>query len=100
LPKREPKIPRRIGRGLREKLKEVGPHSRGSKLLRRGGSKMISKEDMLMQAHFFVPEVKEEEEEELSHVLRVVKTATKPWIVQRGRWTEEMLTLQRRRGMT
>jgi hypothetical protein len=41
-----------------------------------------------------------EVEEELSHVLRVVKTDTKPLIVQRGRWTEEKLTSQRRRGVT
>jgi hypothetical protein len=46
--KREHRSPRRIGKGLREELKEVEPHSRGSKILSRGGNKMISKEDMLM----------------------------------------------------
>jgi hypothetical protein len=60
---------------------------------------MISKEDMLMPTHFLVPEVEEEVEEELSHVSRVVKTATKPWTVQRGKWTEEKLTSLRRRGV-
>jgi hypothetical protein len=80
--------PRRIGRGLRVELREVEPRSRGSKILSRGDSKMISKEDMLMQIHFLVPEVEEEAEEELSHVSRVVRTDTKPWTVQRGRWTE------------
>jgi hypothetical protein len=50
---------------------------------------MISKEDMLMQIHFLVPEVEEEAEEELSHVSHVVKTDIKPWTVQRGKWTEE-----------
>jgi hypothetical protein len=48
LPKRKFKSPRRSGKDLREKMKEVEPHSKGSKLLSRGGTKMISKEDMLM----------------------------------------------------
>jgi hypothetical protein len=39
--------PKKIGRGLRVKLKEVEPHSRGRKFLSRGGNKMISREDML-----------------------------------------------------
>jgi hypothetical protein len=60
---------------------------------------MISKEDMLMPIHFLVPEVEEEVEEELSHVLHVGKTDTKPWTVQRGKWTEEKLTSLRRRGV-
>jgi hypothetical protein len=100
LPKRKLKSPRRSGRGLREKLKEVEPYSRGSKFLSRGDSKMISREDMLMPAHFLVPEVEVEVEEELSRVLHVVKTTTKLWTIQRGRWTEEKLTSLRRRGVT
>jgi hypothetical protein len=80
-----------------EELREVEPHSRDGKILSRGGSKMISKEDMLMPIHFLVPEVEEEVEEELSHVSHVVKTVIKPWTVQRGRWTEEKLTSLRRR---
>ena len=51
---------------------------------------------MLMPTLFPVPEAEEEAEEELSHVLRVVKTDTKPWTVQTGRWTEEKLTSPRR----
>ena len=97
--KSEHRSPRRIGRGLREKLKEVENHSRGSKFLSQGGSKMISKEDMLTPTHFLVLEVEEEAEEELSHVSRVVKMVIKPWIVQREKWTEEELTSLRRRGV-
>jgi hypothetical protein len=48
---------------------------------------------------FLVPEVEEEAEEELSHVLHVEKTDTKPLTVQTGRWTEEKLTSLRRRGV-
>jgi hypothetical protein len=99
LPKKELKSPRRIGRGLMEELKEVGPHSRGSKLLSQGDSKQVSKAITLMPTHFLAPEVEEEAEEELSHVSRVGKTDTRPLTVQRGRWTEEMLMLLRRRGV-
>ena len=103
---REHKIPRRIGRGLRVKLRKVEPHSRGShklnrdnKILSRGGDKIISKEDMLIGIPFLIPEVEEEAVEESSHVLHVGKTDTKLWTVQRGRWTEEKLTSLRRRGV-
>jgi hypothetical protein len=88
-----------LEKDLRVELKEVEPHSRGSKILSRGGNKMISKEDMLMQIHFLVPEVEEEVEEESSHVLHVGKMDTKLWTVQRGRWMEETLTSLRRRGV-
>jgi hypothetical protein len=44
-------------------------------------------------------EVEEEAEEELSHVSHVERMDTKPWIVQTGKWTEEKLTLLRRRGV-
>jgi hypothetical protein len=98
--KRKHRNPRRIGRDLREKLKEVEPHSRGSKILSRGDSKMISKVDMLTGKHFLVPEVEAEVEEELSHVSRVVRMATKPLTVQIGKWTEEKHTSLRRRGAT
>ena len=90
--RREHRSPRRIGRYPRVKLNKVVPHCRDihkrdgdRKFLSRGGSKRISREDMLMPTHFLVPEAEEEAEEELSHVLRVVKTDTKPWIVQTGR---------------
>ena len=100
MPKNELKNPRRSGRSLREKMKEVEPHNRGSNMLSREGSKMISKEDMLTPIHFLVPEVEEEVEEELSHVSRVVKTVIKSWTVQRGGWTEVKLTsLRRSRGV-
>jgi hypothetical protein len=100
LPKKEFRSPRRIGEDLREKLKEVEPRSRGSKILSRGDSDRISKEIMLMQIHFLVPEVEAEVEEELSHVSHVVKMDIRPWTIQRGRWTEEMLTsLKRSRGV-
>jgi hypothetical protein len=66
----------------------------------QGGSKRISGEDMLMPTHFLVPEAEEEAEEELSHASHVVKTDTKPWTIQIGRWTEEILTSLRRRGRT
>ena len=98
--KSEHRIPKRIGKSLKEELKEVEPHSRGSRILSRGGSDRISKGITLMPIHFLVPEVEEEAEEESSHALHVEKTVTKPWIVQRERWTEETLTLLRHRGVT
>jgi hypothetical protein len=98
--RREHRSPKRIGKNLRVELKEVEPHSKGSKILSRGGRQRISKEDMLTPTHFLVPEVEEEAEEESSHVLHVVKTATKPLTVQTGRWTGEMLTSLRRRDVT
>jgi hypothetical protein len=85
LPKRKFRNPRRIGRGLRGKLRGVEPHSRGGKILSRGGSKLISKKIMLMPIPFLVPEVEEEAEEELSCVLRVENMVTNPLTVQRGR---------------
>jgi hypothetical protein len=42
---------------------------------------MISKKIMLMPIHFLIPEVEEGVEEELSRVLYVVKTDTKPLTV-------------------
>jgi hypothetical protein len=99
LPKKEFRSPRRIGRDLGVKLKELEPHIRGINTLSRGGSKMINKEIMLMQTHLLVPEVEEEVEEESSHVLHVEKTDTRPLTIQTGSWTEENLTSQRRRGV-
>jgi hypothetical protein len=102
--RREHRSPRRIGKSLRVELNRGGTSQQRQpqmeKILSRGGNKMISREDMLMQIHFLVPEVEEEAEEELSHVLHVVKTVIKPLTVQRGRWTEEKLTsLRRSRGV-
>ena len=104
--RKEHRSPKRIGKNLRVELKEVVPHSRGShklykgnEILSRGGSRIIIKEDMLMQIHFLVPEVEEEAVEESSHVLHVGKMDTRPLNIQRGRWTEEKLTSLRRRGV-
>jgi hypothetical protein len=97
---REHKSPKRIGKSLRVKLKEVEPPSRDNKILSRGDNRRVSREDMLMPTPFLIPEVEAEVEEELSRVSHVVKMGTKPWTVQRGRWTEEKLTsLRRSRGV-
>jgi hypothetical protein len=61
---------------------------------------MISREDMLMPTHFLVPEVDEEDVEELSHVLHVEKTDINSLTVQTGKWMEEKLMSLRRRGVT
>jgi hypothetical protein len=101
LPKKEFRSPRRIGGDLREKMREVEPHRRGSRMLSRGGSQMISKvADMLMPTPFLVLEVKEEAEEESSHVSHVGRTDIKPLTAQIGKGIEEILTSLRRRGMT
>jgi hypothetical protein len=81
------------------KAERGGTSQQRQQILSRGGSKMISKEDMLTRIHFLVPEVEAEVEEELSHVLHVVKTDTKPLTVQTGKWTEEKLTSLRRRSV-
>ena len=91
MPKKNFRSTRRIGRDLRVKLKEVEPHSRGSK--------MISKEIMLTLTHFLVPEVEEEAAEELSHVSHVERMGTSHSSVQRRRKMEEKLTSLKRRGM-
>ena len=96
MPKNELRSPKRNGRNLRVRLREVEPHSKESHRLSRGDSKIISEEIMLMQAPFLIPEVEVEVEGESSHVLHVENTDTKPWIVQTERWTEEKLTSQRR----
>jgi hypothetical protein len=97
--KSEHRSPRRIGKSLKEELKEVEPHSRGSRILSRGGSDRISKEITLMPTLFLVPGVEEEAVGESSHVSHVVKMVTKQWTVQRGKWTEETLMLLRHRGV-
>jgi hypothetical protein len=91
--------PRRNGRNLRVRLREVEPHSRGSNMLSRGDSIQSRVAVMLMPTLFLVPEVEEEAEEESSHVLHVERMDTKPLTVQTGKWTEEKLTSLRRRGV-
>jgi hypothetical protein len=63
LPRRNIRSPRRNGRNLRVRLKEVEPH-RGSHMLSQRGQQMISEVIMLMQTLFLVLEVEVEEEVE------------------------------------
>ena len=63
MPKRNTRRPRRNGRNLRVRLREVEPHSKGH-MLNKEDSKMISEEIMLMQTLFLVLEVEVEGEEE------------------------------------
>jgi hypothetical protein len=98
LPRREFRSPRRNGKDLRVRLKEVEPHSRGSHMLSREDRKMISEEIMLMQTLFLVLEVEVEEEEELSHVSHVRRMGTSHSSVQRRRRIQENLTSLNRRG--
>jgi hypothetical protein len=58
--------------------------NKGSNMLSRGGSIQSRVADMLTPMQFLVPEVEEEAEEELSHVLHVEKMDIKPWTVQTG----------------
>jgi hypothetical protein len=63
LPKINTRSPRRNGRNLKEKLKEVEPHREGH-MLNNEDRKMNREEDMLIIIGFLVPEVEEEEEVE------------------------------------
>jgi hypothetical protein len=63
LPKINTRSPRRNGRNLREKLKEVEPH-REDHMLNNEDNKMNIEEDMLIIIGFLVPEEEEEEEVE------------------------------------
>ena len=64
MPKRNTKSPRRNGRNLRVKLREVEPHSEGNNMLNREGSILSREEIMLTTTLFLVLEVEEEEEVE------------------------------------
>jgi hypothetical protein len=63
LPKINTRSPRRNGRNLRERLKEVEPH-REYHMLNSEDNKLSREEDMLIMIGFLVPEVEEEEEAE------------------------------------
>jgi hypothetical protein len=80
LPKINIRSPRRNGRNLRVRLKEVEPH-RGSHTLSRGDNIPSRVAVMLMRTLFLVPEVGEEVEEESSHVLHVGRIDIKPLTV-------------------
>ena len=64
MPKINTRSPRRNGRNLKEKLKEVEPHREGH-MLSSEDNKLNKEEDMLIMIGFLTPEVEEEEEEEV-----------------------------------
>jgi hypothetical protein len=63
LPKRNTRSPRRNGRSLRVRVKEVEPHS-DRNILNREDNIMIREEIMLMQSLFLIPDEEEEAEVE------------------------------------
>jgi hypothetical protein len=63
LPRINTRIPRRNGRNLRVRLREVEPH-RDNHMLNREGNILSRVEDMLTTILFLIPEVEEEEEVE------------------------------------
>jgi hypothetical protein len=89
--------PRRNGRNLRVRLREVVPH-RKDHTLNKEGSIMSRREIMLTKILFLVLEVEEEAEVELSHVSHVGRMGTGHLSVQRKRRISEKLTSQKRRG--
>jgi hypothetical protein len=98
LPRKNSRSPKRNGRDLRVRLKEVEPH-RGSNMLSRGGSIQSRVAVMLMPTLFLVPEVEVEVEEESSHVLHVGRMDIKPLTVQIGKGTEVKLTSLKRKSV-
>ena len=91
------RIPRRNGRDLRERLKEVEPRREGH-MLSSEDRKMNKEEDMLIIIDFLVPEVEEEEEVESSHASHVGKMGTSHSSVRRKREKLERLTSLSHRG--
>jgi hypothetical protein len=63
LPRKETKSPKKNGRNLRVKLREVEPHREGH-MLNSEDNIMSREEIMLTTTLFLVPEVEEEEEVE------------------------------------
>jgi hypothetical protein len=82
LPKRNIRSPRRNGRNLRVRLREVEPHSKENNMLSQGDNIQSRVVGMLMQILFLVPEEEEEAEEESSHVLHVGRMDINSLIVQ------------------
>jgi hypothetical protein len=64
LPRTNIRSPKRNGRNLRLKQREVEPHSEGSNMLNKEGSILSREETMLTIILFLVLEVEEEEEVE------------------------------------
>jgi hypothetical protein len=64
LPRRNTRSPRRNGRNLRVKLKEVKPHREDNHRLNKEDGIMSKEEIMLTRTLFLVPEVEEEAEVE------------------------------------
>jgi hypothetical protein len=99
LPRINTRSPRRNGRDLRVRLKEVEPHSEDNNMLSRGDRIMSREEIMLTQILFLVLEVEEEAEVESSHATRVERMDTRQLTIQIGRRIVEKLTSPRRRGV-
>jgi hypothetical protein len=64
LPRRDTRSPRRNGRNLRVRLREVEPHSEDIHMLNKEDNIMRKREIMLMQTLFLIPGVGEEAEVE------------------------------------
>jgi hypothetical protein len=97
LAKRNIRSPKRNGRNLRVKLKEVEPHSEDSNMMNRGDNIMNSEEIMLTPILFLVLEVEEEEEVESSRASYVKRMDIRQLNVQIGGRMEEKLTSPKHR---
>ena len=65
MPRTNTRSPRRNGRNLRVRLKEVEPQSKDNNMLSRGDDIQSRVVGMLMPTLFLIPEVEEEEEGEV-----------------------------------
>jgi hypothetical protein len=97
LPKINSRSPRRNGRNLRVKLREVEPHNEDHILSKEDNIQNRAK-DMLTTILFLIPEVGEEEEVESLHASHVERMGTSLMSVQRKRRTSEKLTSPKHRG--
>jgi hypothetical protein len=98
LPKRNIRSPKRNGRNLRVKLKEVELHSEENNMLNKGDDIMNNEEIMLTPILFLVLEVEEEAEVESSRASYVQRMDIRELIVQIGGRMEEKLTSPKHRG--